>query len=59
MQEEAQKLDKTLRDLGMEKLMDIPELSLNRAAEEASREVIDEFVHSFSQITIGDAIGIW
>jgi len=56
---EAKKLDQTLRDLGMGKLMDDFELSLNRAAEEASAKAVDVFVHSISQMTLDDAVGIW
>lgn len=57
--EEVEKVDKTVRDLGMGQLMDDFELSLNRAAEAASAEAVDIFVESIKQMTFQDAVGIW
>lgn len=56
---EADKVMKTMRDLGMGKMVDDFELSLNRAAEEASGQATDIFVSAITQMTINDAVGIW
>lgn len=58
MPPEAQKLEKTLRDVGFGKTVDQAILSMNRAAEDASKYVGDIFVNSIKQMTIQDALGI-
>ncbi len=57
--EEANKVMKTLKDLGMNSLVDDFEKSLNRAAEEASAKAVDIFVDAITKMTIQDAVGIW
>ncbi|MEP6949661.1 MAG: DUF4197 domain-containing protein [Ginsengibacter sp.] len=58
MPPEAQKLEKTLRDVGLGKTVDQAIVSMNRAAEDASKYVGDIFVNSIKQMTIQDALGI-
>jgi hypothetical protein len=58
MPPEAQKLEKTLRDVGFGKTVDQAIVSMNRAAEDASKYVGDIFVNSIKQMTIQDALGI-
>ena len=58
MPPEAQKLEKTLRDVGFGKTVDQAIVSMNRAAEDASKYVGDIFVNSINQMTIQDALGI-
>jgi hypothetical protein len=58
MPPEAQKLEKTLRDVGFGKTVDQAILSMNRAAEDASKYVGGIFVNSIKQMTIQDALGI-
>lgn len=55
---EAQKVEKTLRTLGMGKLADNVILSLNRAAEDAAKEAKPIFVSAIKQMTIADATNI-
>lgn len=55
---EAQKIDKTLRTLGMGKLADNVILSLNRAAEDAAKQAKPIFVAAIKQMTITDATNI-
>lgn len=55
---EAQKVEKTLRSLGMGKLADNVILSLNRAAEDAAKEAKPIFVSAIKQMTITDATNI-
>lgn len=55
---EAQKVEKTLRSLGMGKLADNVILSLNRAAEDAAREAKPIFISAIKQMTITDATNI-
>lgn len=55
---EAQKVEKTLRTLGMGKLADNVILSLNRAAEDAAKEAKPIFVSAIKQMTITDATNI-
>lgn len=55
---EAQKVEKTLRTLGMGKLADNVILSLNRAAEDAAKEAKPIFVAAIKQMTITDATNI-
>ncbi len=55
MPEELQKVDKTLRKIGMSKLADDGIRSLNRAAEEAVKESTPIFVDAIKTMSIGDA----
>ncbi len=55
---EVTKVGNTLRDLGMGKMVDNVVLSLNRAAEDASKSAKDIFVTAIKQMTIQDAMGI-
>ena len=55
---EAQKVEKTLRGLGMGKLADNVILGLNRAAEDAAKEAKPIFVGAIKQMTITDATNI-
>ncbi|MEO6135821.1 MAG: DUF4197 domain-containing protein [Ginsengibacter sp.] len=58
MPPEAQKVEKTLRDVGMGNVVDKAVLSMNRAAEDASKYVGDIFLNAIKQMTIQDAFGI-
>lgn len=55
---EAQKVEKTLRAIGMGKLADNVILSLNRAAEDAAKEAKPIFISAIKQMTIADATNI-
>lgn len=55
---EAQKVEKTLRSLGMNKIVDDAILSINRGAEEACKTAAPIFGNAIKQMTIQDAIGI-
>src|SRR6516164_2070504 len=56
--EQAQKVEKTLRSVGMGKLVDDAILSLNRAAEDASKTATPIFVNAIKNMSIQDALGI-
>lgn len=56
--EELQKVDKTLRDIGLSKLADEGLKVLNRAAEDAVGEATPIFVNAVKGITFNDAKGI-
>lgn len=58
MPPEAQKAEKKLRSLGMGKLVDDAILSMNRAAEDASKDAAPIFVNAIKQMSIQDAVGI-
>lgn len=58
MPPEAQKVEKTLRDVGLGKTVDQAVLSMNRAAEDASKYVGDIFLNAIKQMTVQDALGI-
>lgn len=58
MPAEAQKAEKKLRSLGMGKLVDDAILSMNRAAEDASKNAAPIFVNAIKQMSIQDAVGI-
>jgi len=58
MPAEAQKAEKTLRNLGMGKLVDNAILSMNRAAEDAAKEAAPIFLNAIKGITIQDGLGI-
>lgn len=55
---EAQKVESTLRSLGLNSLVDNIILSLNRAAENAAAEAKPIFVSAIRQMTIADATSI-
>ncbi len=55
---EAQKVEKTLRGVGMGKLVDKAILSMNRAAEDAASGVGDIFWKSIRQMSINDGLQI-
>ncbi|MFT3749378.1 MAG: DUF4197 domain-containing protein [Agriterribacter sp.] len=56
--EEAGKVESTLRNIGLGSLVDKAILSINRAAEEASKEATPIFVNAIKEMTITDALGI-
>jgi hypothetical protein len=56
--EQAQKVEKTLRSVGMGQLVDDAILSLNRAAEDASKTATPIFVNAIKNMSIQDALGI-
>jgi len=58
MSEEAKKVESKLRGLGMGKQVDNAILSMNRAAEDASKEVAPIFMNAIKGITIGDGLSI-
>ncbi|MBO2544463.1 DUF4197 domain-containing protein [Salegentibacter sp. BDJ18] len=55
---ELQKVDKTLRDIGLDALADQGLKVLNRAAEEAVKEATPIFVNAVKEITFNDARNI-
>lgn len=55
---EAQKVESTLRKMGMNKLCDDFILSMNRAAEDAAKEAKPIFVSAIKQMSITDASNI-
>ena len=58
MPPEAQKVERTLRDVGLGKTVDKAVLSMNRAAEDASKFVGNIFWTAITNMTISDALGI-
>jgi len=58
MPPEAQNVEKTLRSVGLGSLVDNAVLSMNRAAEDASKSVGNIFLNAIKQMTIQDAFGI-
>ena len=58
MPPEAQKVEKTLRSMGFGKTVDKAVLSMNRAAEDATKYVGDIFLNAIKKMTIQDALGI-
>jgi hypothetical protein len=56
--EQAQKVEKTLRGMGMGQLVDNAILSLNRAAEDAAKSAAPIFVNAIKNMSIQDALGI-
>jgi hypothetical protein len=56
--EEAQKVERTLRSIGLNKLADNVILSLNRAAEAAAKEAKPIFVSAIKNMTFTDAVNI-
>lgn len=55
---EAQKVEKTLRTLGLSSLADNVILTINRAAEDAAKEAKPIFISAIKQMTIADATNI-
>jgi hypothetical protein len=58
MPPEAQKVEKTLRAASMGKLVDNAILSMNRAAEDASKSAAPIFVNAIKSMSIQDALSI-
>lgn len=58
MPPEAEKVEKTLRNVGLGSVVDKAVLSMNRAAEDATQYVGQIFWNAIKQMTIQDAIGI-
>jgi hypothetical protein len=58
MPPEAAKIEKSLRSLGFNKQVDDAILSMNRAAEDASKEAIPIFSTAIKEMSINDAFGI-
>ncbi|HUQ67629.1 MAG TPA: DUF4197 domain-containing protein [Flavitalea sp.] len=58
MPEEAKKVESTLRNIGLGNMVDKAILSMNRAAEEASKSAAPIFVDAIKSISIQDAFGI-
>jgi len=58
MPPEAQKVEKTLRGMGMGQMVDNAILSMNRAAEDASKSAAPIFINAIKSMSIGDAVGI-
>jgi hypothetical protein len=58
MPPEAQKVEKTLRSVGMGKLVDDAILSMNRAAEQATKSAAPIFINAIKGMSINDALGI-
>jgi len=56
--EEAQKVERTLRSVGLNKLADNVILSINRAAEAAAKEAKPIFISAIKSMTIADAVNI-
>ncbi|HXL58561.1 MAG TPA: DUF4197 domain-containing protein [Chitinophagaceae bacterium] len=58
MPPEAEKAEKTLRNIGLGKEVDNAILSMNRAAEDAAKSAAPIFLNAIKQMSIGDAWGI-
>ena len=58
MPPQAQNVEKTLRNLGLGKLVDDAILSMNRAAEDASKSAAPIFVNAVKRMTVQDGLGI-
>ena len=58
MPDEMKKVERKLRSLGMNKLVDDAILSMNRAAEDASKTASPIFVDAIKKMTVRDAVGI-
>lgn len=55
---EAQKIESTLRKVGLGKQVDDAILSMNRAAEDAAKSAAPIFVNAIKQMSFQDAVGI-
>jgi hypothetical protein len=58
MPPEAQKVEKTLRNMGLGKQVDNAILSMNRAAEDAAKSAAPIFINAIKQISFQDAMSI-
>ncbi len=58
MPEQAQKVEKTLRSMGMGKLVDDAIASMNHAAEDASKSAAPIFVNAIKNMTVTDGVNI-
>ena len=58
MPAEAKKVESTLRNLGMGKQVDNAILSMNRAAEDASKKAVPIFVNAIKSMSITDGLSI-
>jgi len=58
MPPEAQKVESTLRNVGLGSVVDKAILAMNRGAEEAAKSATPIFVNAIRQMSITDAIGI-
>src|SRR5450631_961960 len=58
MPPQAQKVEKTLRDMGMGKLVDDAIASMNHAAEDASKSAAPIFVNAIKNMTVTDGVNI-
>ena len=58
MPPEAEKVESTLRSVGLGNVVDKAILSMNRGAEEAAKSAAPIFIDAIKQMTISDAIGI-
>jgi hypothetical protein len=58
MPEEAKKVEKTLRNVGMGKQVDNAILSMNRAAEDAAKSAAPIFLDAIKGMSIGDGLSI-
>lgn len=58
MPPEAQKVESTLRNIGLGSVVDKAIQSMNRGAEEASKSALPIFKNAIQQMTITDAVGI-
>lgn len=58
MPPEAEKVEKTLRSVGMGKQVDNAILSMNRAAEDAAKSAAPIFINAIKQMSIQDAFSI-
>jgi hypothetical protein len=58
MPDEAKKVESTLRSAGLGKLVDDAILSMNRAAEEASKSAAPIFIDAVKGMNVQDALGI-
>ena len=58
MPAEAQRVEKTLRNMGMGKQVDNAILSMNRAAEDAAKQAAPIFINAVKQMSFQDALGI-
>lgn len=56
--EEAQRIEKTLRDIGLGSQVDRFVVSLNRGAEDAAKKAVPVFVNAITSMSIQDAVGI-
>jgi Protein of unknown function (DUF4197) len=58
MPPEAQKVEKTMRDLGLGEQVDNTILSMNRAAEDACTKAVEIFIDAIMKMSIQDAMAI-